>query len=135
MSDGAPNLTALMRRVRALFPGAESDESDPYLLHIYGLEGVMVCFCPGGSLQLSLPYIDWGGRPHDPELRHRLWRTVPAAHDLPDEEIRMHLMAAITARRRQYRRCHYCGERNPPGHMHCSDCCQGCAQRHLRVVY
>jgi hypothetical protein len=33
------------------------------------------------------------------------------------------------------RSCRYCGARHTPGYMHTEDVCQGCAPRHLGVVY
>ena len=39
------------------------------------------------------------------------------------------------ARRATFGKCRYCGRINGPEHMHESDVCQSCAEKHLGVVY
>jgi hypothetical protein len=45
------------------------------------------------------------------------------------------LMKTITSRKRQYRKCQFCGENVPVEHRFDKDTCHGCASEHFGVVY
>lgn len=52
------------------------------------------------------------------------------------EEIQQAVRRSIIRRRRGFRRCRYCGELSPPEHRNVEPTvCDGCAQRHLGVVF
>ncbi len=60
---------------------------------------------------------------------YRTWRRVPTPERLQAAQERALLSP------RFFRACMMCGERNNRGHMHDARVCQGCAERHLGVVY
>ena len=45
------------------------------------------------------------------------------------------LMKTINSRKRQYRKCQFCGEKVPVEHRYDNDTCHGCASRHFSIVY
>ena len=52
------------------------------------------------------------------------------------EQLQQAVSRSITRRRRGFRRCRYCGEPSPPEHRNVEPTvCDGCAQRHLGVVF
>ncbi len=54
-------------------------------------------------------------------------RTWMLCHTLIEE--------ARAQRRATFRKCRYCKKSFGPEHMHSADACQGCAEKHLGVVY
>ena len=50
------------------------------------------------------------------------------------DDIRAELERARERRDAALRTCRYCDRRFTPGHMHSTDVCQGCAERHLGVT-
>lgn len=70
--------------------------------------------------------------PHEPGLvwkRFRFWKSAPT----PERIARAGQAALATPR--FFQTCGSCGELNNTGHMYRSDICQGCAERHLNVVW
>jgi hypothetical protein len=59
--------------------------------------------------------------------------------NLPREDAVAVAAALIEATRQsrlaKYRECRFCKDKNPPERMHDEDCCHGCAEKHLHVVY
>lgn len=45
------------------------------------------------------------------------------------------LMKTINSRKRQYRKCQYCGEKVAIEHRFDQNTCHGCASEHFGVVY
>ena len=124
---------AIIRRLRGIFPSIA--EVDPYTLELYGEEGILVDVMPTGDLRISLYLTHWPG-PHSPEPSRKHWRDVPGAASLDDDALRALLLKAVTARRRQYRRCFYCGERFAPEHyLDAFHACHGCGSRYHGIVY
>lgn len=83
------------------------------------------------------PYIFWVGRvkwsgPHRPELYYtpfRQWEQPPT-----DTMLAQARQDALKDER-FFRVCHRCNRTKSVGHMHDSNICQSCAERHLGVVY
>ncbi len=75
--------------------------------------------------------VSWPG-PGEPV--RRLQDAVHVPERLLDE-LPGAVSRARAAREAALRTCRLCGERHIPGHMYDADVCQGCAERHLGVVY
>lgn len=70
--------------------------------------------------------------PHEPGLvwkRFRFWKSTPT----PERIARAGQAALATSR--FFQTCESCGELNNAGHMYRRDLCQGCAEKHLNVVW
>ncbi len=67
---------------------------------------------------------------HEPVPQLRGVEHVVAAHALEDA-----LLRARRQLQRALRTCRMCRQRFVPGHMHCDEICQGCAERHLGVTH
>jgi hypothetical protein len=82
-----------------------------------------------GRVVVSVATVHWDG-PGTPILRWTEYDTefAPGAGD-------DHIHQTVLQDRRFFRRCSRCGELNNVGHMHSARICQGCAERHLGVVY
>lgn len=52
-----------------------------------------------------------------------------------EDEIVNHMMKAIHARKRQYRKCQYCGKKVATEHRFDKNTCHTCATEYLGVVY
>jgi hypothetical protein len=65
-----------------------------------------------------------------------IWGNI---EDLSEEEqqqaILILLMKTINSRKRQYRKCQFCGEKVAIEHRLDQNTCHGCASKHLGVVY
>lgn len=75
--------------------------------------------------------VDWP-HPATPALKwttFRLWKTEPT-----DDRLQKARAAALT-RPRYFRTCSLCHKLTNAGHMHDDQTCQGCASRHLGIVY
>jgi hypothetical protein len=84
-----------------------------------------------GESRLEIAVVEWSG-PHSPTLRwetYRTWSRPPS----PEQLSAAHRSALQEPR--FFNVCSICGERNNAGHMHDTNTCQGCAERHLGVVY
>ena len=84
-----------------------------------------------GDSRLQLAIIEWPG-PHSPELRwkdYRTWSKPPNPEQLTAAR-RLALQDT-----RFFKVCRKCGERNNASHMHDTETCQACAERHLSVIY
>lgn len=84
-----------------------------------------------GQTRVEVAVVLWEG-PHRPRT---WWTEFEAWSEDPGEE------TVMAARRRAldesgcFAVCRMCGERNNVGHMFEDDVCQGCAERHLHVVF
>jgi hypothetical protein len=45
------------------------------------------------------------------------------------------LLKTISSRKRQYKTCQFCGEKNPPEHLFNARTCYGCAEVHFHVIF
>jgi len=75
--------------------------------------------------------IGWS-HPHEPNVvwkRFRFWKSAPT----PERVARAGRAALATSR--FFQTCESCGELSNAGHMYRRDLCQGCAERHLKVVW
>jgi len=92
--------------------------------------GVLVV---GGNVVIGWIEICWRGPvpPPDRIMRDPVHMVLPIA----PEELEKAIGAAVTAARSRRQRCRYCAKSYPPGHMHESDVCHGCASEHLGVLY
>lgn len=88
---------------------------------------------PEPVFEVRLPTVIWLG-PGTPIPGSRLWRAIPAS-ETTLERLRSLIAKGRDARRRQFRRCRFCGEMVPPEHRIDDSCCHGCATRHPGVVF
>ena len=75
--------------------------------------------------------IGWEG-PHSPVVN---WRAFRSWKKKPTDASIARARAAALKNRTLFRLCELCDEVHAAGHMHSASVCQGCAERHLRVVY
>ena len=97
-----------------------------------GDEGI-IAVVTAEALELRLPTIEWTMGAYGPARSSRLWRRIEW-RDLQEEDLSKQLAAARRARRREFRKCKYCGERFSPEHR-TGDACHGCTSRHEGVLY
>lgn len=65
-----------------------------------------------------------------------IWQDVDnLSKEKQQEEILNLLMKTINLRKRQYRKCQFCGEKVAIEHRFDQYTCHGCASKHLGVVY
>jgi hypothetical protein len=69
--------------------------------------------------------------------RHSLsWESLQSLNKAEQQEIILELlMKTINTRKRQYRKCQFCGEKVAVEHRFNSDTCHGCATERFGVVY
>ena len=84
-----------------------------------------------GESRLEIAIVGWSG-PHSPKLYWKTYRTwsVPPT---PQQLSAAHRSALLTPK--FFKVCRMCGERRNAGHMHDTETCRGCAERHLGVVH
>ena len=81
--------------------------------------------------RLEVCMIVWNG-PHQPQASWRLihtWINKPSAEELG------RFQQKVLADRAYFGLCTMCARGMPHGHMHNAQVCQGCAARHLGIVY
>jgi hypothetical protein len=128
----------------AVLPDARRVE-DPRCIEFEsgGEAGVVLWVCRGAGsgdgdpgsppvIDVRLPTIVWDG--HAPIRTTRLRTSLPAS-GLTRERLESIVAEAREARRREFRRCRFCGEMVPTERRHDDSCCHGCAERHLGVVH
>ncbi|MEK5233845.1 hypothetical protein MHB42_19305 [Lysinibacillus sp. FSL K6-0232] len=69
--------------------------------------------------------------------KHSLtWESIQSLNkEDQQEKILELLLKTINSRKRQYRKCQFCGERVAIEHRFDQNTCHGCASEHLGVVY
>ena len=69
--------------------------------------------------------------------KHSLpWETLQSLNNEKQQEMILELlMKTINTRKRQYRKCQFCGEKVAVEHRFDKDTCHGCASEHFGVVY
>jgi hypothetical protein len=64
------------------------------------------------------------------------WETLQLLNsEQKKEKILNMLLKTINSRKRQYRKCRFCGDKFPPEHRFDQHTCHGCATQFLGVVY
>lgn len=86
----------------------------------------------GAVVVLEVQLISWAAGPHCPEST---WVEVKRLASGTDTLETARQRRQLLERRRYFRICARCSERNPVGWMHDSRLCQGCAERTLGVVH
>lgn len=130
-----------MRRLELPAPDAEVDDPHAWpdgLLVVAGEHALVAIAVEAETVKVGPGCFSWDG----PTM------PVPGVRD-PDcfdirggltdhliEQIQQAVHRSITRRRRGFRRCRYCGEFSPSEHRNVEPTvCDGCAQRHLGVVF
>lgn len=69
--------------------------------------------------------------------KHSLsWESLQSLNIEEQQEMILELlMKTINSRKRQYRKCQFCGEKVPVEHRFDNATCHDCASEHFRVVY
>jgi hypothetical protein len=86
---------------------------------------------PFNAVQIYVCTIFWTG-PHTTEYTWELDVELP--EDSSEEEIQASISKLLN-RKKYFKVCNKCNERNPDGWMESSDCCMGCASKYYNVVY
>ncbi len=89
------------------------------------------CFADDQGWAFEVATIGWEGV-YTPVVTWRVFRRWKRE---PTEASIARARAAALKNRTLFRLCELCDEINTAGHMHSASVCQGCAERHLRVVY
>lgn len=93
------------------------------------------------GLEFGFEAIKWDGYmassiPRRVKKHVLTWETVNKLEEIELEmEIFELLMKTITSRKRQYRKCQFCGELVSVEHRFDKDTCHTCASEHFGVVY
>jgi len=122
-----------------VLPAPRGEWPDPPLVLITAGEDVLVGIAVyPDRLMVGPGRIRWDGPAHPvPTLRDP--QEIPLGAGIDPEAtaaIRQAVRAAVTRRRRGFRTCRHCGWRGPVEHMNAEPgVCDGCATRHLGVVF
>lgn len=95
------------------------------------LDHFFQCLEIEGGWQFQVGIVVWHDS-HTPALTwktYRRWRTPPTERRLQKAR------AAALVNPRFFRRCARCNERHNTGHMFGHQICNGCAEKHLGIVY
>ncbi|MGG3235586.1 hypothetical protein ABEP17_19355 [Priestia flexa] len=93
------------------------------------------------GLEFGYEATQWNGYMPSPApgvyRKHSLsWETLQSLSKVEQQEIILELlMKTINTRKRQYRKCQFCGEKVAVENRFDKDTCHGCASEHLGVVY
>lgn len=91
------------------------------------------------GLKLGFEAIFWFGHVPSPGLvkKHSVtWDTLQSLDKEQQQEMILELLLkTINSRKRQYRKCQFCGEKIANGHRIDKDTCHSCASEHLGVVF
>lgn len=93
------------------------------------------------GLDFGYEAIKWDGPVPSPLpgifLKHSLsWESLKSM-SVKEQQETIHdlLMKTINSRKRQYRKCQFCGEKVPVEHRFDKDTCHGCASVEFSVIY
>jgi hypothetical protein len=100
----------------------------------YGGEEGIVILVTAEAIELRFPTVEWTMGAYGPATSSRLWKRVECC-EMDDVELISLLNDALKQRKSEFKKCRYCGREKPLEHMHSSDVCQGCAEKHLGVVH
>lgn len=93
------------------------------------------------GLEFGYEATQWDGYMPSPVpgiyIKHSLtWETLHTLNKEQQQEIILELlMKTINTRKRQYRKCQFCGEKVAVEHRFDKDTCHSCASEHFGVVY
>jgi hypothetical protein len=93
------------------------------------------------GLEFGYEAIQWDGYMPSPitgmnKMHFVTWESLQSLRSEEKlEKLLNLLMKTITSRKRQYRKCQFCGENVPVEHRFDKDTCHGCASEHFGVVY
>lgn len=92
------------------------------------------------NIEVRLPQIEWTCGSYGPVLTSRFWKSISfkeleARSEEDCKSIRELVENGVRARKRQYKKCKYCGEKFPPERMISSDVCHSCAEAHEGVLF
>lgn len=135
-AGGLRRCERLALQVLAHLPGAQVERTrDAIQIDHDGDEGIVV-IVTAEAIEVRLPAVEWTMGAFAPACASKLWRRIKA-RDIDDGKIdlREALRKAQEKRRRQFRKCKYCGQMVPPEHRHGKDVCHGCAERHDGIVH
>lgn len=133
-ADGLRVVEEHALRVLALLPDAEVQRTHHGIQIEHGGDDGIVALVTREALELRLPTIEWTTGAFGPAASSRLWRRVEWT-ELGESQLADLLRRCRVARRRQFRKCRFCGERTPPERSVKANVCHGCAERHLGVVF
>jgi hypothetical protein len=131
---GIGSLEVQATRILELLPGAKFVRTQDVVQIAYGGEEGIVVIVTAEGLELRHPTIEWAQGSHGPVPSTRLWKQV-MWDKLKEEDLPGLLISAQTARKRQFHKCRYCGERFPPERRIRKDVCHGCGERYEGVVF
>ena len=95
-------------------------------------DGVVILLTPD-AIEFRLPSVDWV-HPGIPERTSQLWKRAEI-DELDDKDLVAWIMKARQARKRQFKKCQFCGEMVPPEHRFDGQTCHGCASDKYEVDY
>jgi hypothetical protein len=130
--DELARLDANVGRVLAWRSGQSERRPSSTDIAYDGDRGIIVRVAPK-TIEIRHPSINWQGA-HTPTPSTVVWRRI-RADAVSDAVLAGLLERGIVARRRQFRKCRYCGHAFPPEHRHETSVCHGCAEHHLGIVY
>jgi hypothetical protein len=129
----------LLASVKAAVPQPVREETAPdgSLFMTGGEPGEVVVRLTDSSVTVWEFAIEWQG-PHTTVAKpirfgSVQWKHMPAGRAMT--LLSGFIGAARESRRSKYLQCRLCEETKPPEWMHEEDVCQGCAEKHLGVVY
>lgn len=133
-SDGFTVVEKNAARLLDLLPSVvEGRTRDCIQINYGGQEGIVI-LVTAEAIELRLPTVEWTMGAYGPAASSRLWKRVEFC-EMADAKLISLLNDALKQRKNEFRKCRYCERKFPPEHMHASDVCQGCATKHLGVVY
>ncbi len=121
-------------RILVLLPGAKFVRTQDAIQIEYGGEEGIVVIVTSETLELRHPTIEWAQGSYGPVPSTRLWKRV-TWDKVKEEDLPGLLRSAQKARKRQFHKCRYCGERIPPERRIRKDVCHGCGARDEGVVF
>jgi hypothetical protein len=103
--------------------------------------GATLLFTPE-TLEVRLPTVEWVHGSHGPHPSTRLAQRYKLQDLYDDGDVESAPLRIVTlfldacaARRKEFRKCRYCGASFPPEHRHSFSVCHGCAEKHRGVVH
>jgi len=134
-ADGLRVVEQHAARIKELLPRAEMERTrDVFQFCDGGDEEAIVLVVSREALEIRHPRTEWTRGAYGPAASSCLWRRRKWA-SLKSAELPELIASARRARKRQFRRCRFCGGRFPPEHRIEDDVCHGCASSHLGVTF
>jgi len=83
------------------------------------------------TVEIQVCMIKWP-HPHTPKST---WHTIHKLDGFTSQEVIDELVEKIFLDKRYFKICNECDQRNPIGHMHSNNVCQGCAEQNHGIVH